>query len=953
MVCTVANVKRYQVSVSAVGGKPALEFSTLDMQFGDCILAPTANVGAVPVTRVLRISNREADRDVSLQCLFERRPHLDVGLDAAVLRPGDVIDVPVTFTPRAAVAYSETVPFEVNGLHTVNVSVSGEGVPCALELVNAAQHDLSFGALRPAQTATRAVRVATKCRRAIIVDLLDEDSPAAVGGTGGGGGAGAGVVALVAAPEPDRLERLKKRFVSAGASRLLLRGREAAQIDLSFAPPGRVPSFKEQLFVRIAAAGAGGAPYGSFSDRVPLLSLGGACLGMDVMLELDAVQFGAVCEGSKLTKVVMIYNGGDVPTQFRFDTSRLGRSFSVQPTHGFLPPQSDCALSVTFAPSSVGKDVRAEGVRVDLDGAPDPLYLTLQGDCVPRPAPTGAVLSFACKARESATQSIALPANPTDKPWTVTPVMSNEFWSGPATVEVPPKGTASYAVTYTPPLMTVEGGPQDPPPFVPGGAAAGDPALQQVGLAVHKGSVFFPLPDGSGLLYALQGKADKPAAAPAVAARAQAKKALNFVVPVTNWMRATQRFTASWDASKLPAASQLKGARALDVPGLGTRDYKVSFLAANEGKASVPLTFTNEATGEYVVVPLELEVTAAGTLAAIALEACVRQSASAPLSVPNALAAAGTPITWTPWPPVCSSPAVRVVKLGDMRGAAEGLFRIDYRPFVPSAGAEAAAAAGAPPPPPETTKLTLHSDQLGDFIYDLQLRALPSGPEPGLNFAAPLGGRQAATFRFRSFDAKAGASATYKCAVEPASFFSCPPTLSVAGPPAGADAWDGADAAVEVVFEGSSSDAAGPIAGALTVTSDATGSVWRVPLSAVCQPPRPAGPFAMANGESKAIEFRNVFNEDMVFSVACDQPAVFSVAPAPSLQMAKKSNATLTVTYKAPADGSAPRGKLVVACAKGEPSWVFYLQGAAVPVAAAAAPPADGKGSRPSSSRKK
>ena len=38
MVCTVANVKRYQVSVSAVGGKPALEFSTLDMQFGDCIL---------------------------------------------------------------------------------------------------------------------------------------------------------------------------------------------------------------------------------------------------------------------------------------------------------------------------------------------------------------------------------------------------------------------------------------------------------------------------------------------------------------------------------------------------------------------------------------------------------------------------------------------------------------------------------------------------------------------------------------------------------------------------------------------------------------------------------------------------------------------------------------------------------------------------------------------------
>ena len=105
LVCTVANVRKYQVSVSAVGGKPALEFSTLDMQFGECILAPSANVGAVPVTRMLRISNREADRDVSLQCTFERRPHLDVGLDAAVLRPGDVIDVPITFLPLSIVLF--------------------------------------------------------------------------------------------------------------------------------------------------------------------------------------------------------------------------------------------------------------------------------------------------------------------------------------------------------------------------------------------------------------------------------------------------------------------------------------------------------------------------------------------------------------------------------------------------------------------------------------------------------------------------------------------------------------------------------------------------------------------------------------------------------------------------------------------------------------------------------
>ena len=908
-------------------------------------------MGAVPVTRMLRISNREADRDVSLQCTFERRPHLDVGLDAAVLRPGDVIDVPITFLPRQALAYAETVAFEVNGLHTVNVSVTGEGVPCAVELVNAAQHELSFGALRPSQTATRAVRIGSKCRRAIIVDLLDEDGSSSAGGAGGGAAAlSARAGGLAPAPEPDSLARLKKKFVSAALTRLLVRGKEQAQIDLSFSPPARVPSFKEQLYVRIAAAGPGGVPYGAFSERVPLLSVGGAALGMDVMLELDTVQFGAVCEGSKLTKTVMIYNGGDVPTQFRFDTARLGRHFSIAPASGFLSPQSDCALQVTFAPRSVGKDIRAEGIRCDLDGAPAPLLLVLQGDCVPRPAPSGAVLSFACRARETATQNIALPQNPTDKPWIITPVMSNDFWSGAATIEVPPKGSAQYAVTYAPLLMTVEGGPADAPPAVPGGALAlgGDPALLQVGLSRHSGSVFFPLPDGTGVLYALQGKADKPQAAPAVAAKAQAKKTLHFVVPVTNWMRATQRFTVSWDASKLPAAALLKGARTLDVPGLGTRDYKLSFLASAEGKSSLQVTFTNEATGEYLVVPLELEATAAGVLGQIELEACVRQTVSHTLSVPNALAAAGTPITWSPWPPVCSSPAVRVVKLGngDMRGAPEGLFRVDYRPFAPGGGAEQQARpAGAPPPPPEAAKLTLHSDQLGDFVYELQLQALPAGPEPGLSFQAPLGGRQSATFRFRAFDAKVGAAANFKCAVEPATSFSVAPTLSVPGPPAGADAWDGADAAVEVVFEGTSSAAGGaPLAGTLTVTSDATGSVWSVPLSAVCLPPRPAGPFSLANGESKAIDFRNVFNEDVTFSVSTDQPTVFVVDKAGALPLAKKSNAALTVTYRAPADGSAPRGKLVVATPSGDPSWLFYLSGSAAPPTAGSEPPRPASG---------
>ena len=125
------------------------------------------------------------------------------------------------------------------------------------------------------------------------------------------------------------------------------------------------------------------------------------------------------------------------------------------------------------------------------------------------------------------------------------------------------------------------------------------------------------------------------------------------------------------------------------------------------------------------------------------------------------------------------------------------------------------------------------------------------------------------------------------------------------------------------------------------------------PLSLLSRAPCPARPLPppllrQANGESKVIDFRNVFNEDVVFSVSTDQPGVFAVDKAGALPLAKKTNAALSVRYTAPPDGSAPRGKLVVACPSGEPAWTFYLSGQAGPVvdaAAAAAPrPASGKG---------
>jgi len=946
LVCTVANVKRYQVSLSATGGKPSLEFSAHAVEFGECILAPSSGVGAIPVTKTIRITNREADRDISLQCMFERKAHLDVGCDALVLRPGDSVEVPFTFTPRQPMAYAENVAFEVNGLHTVYVAVSGEGTPCAIELANPSQTELAFGALRPGQNAARSLRIANRSKRGIIMEVVDDSFSSHSTGT-------------------DTLAKLTAKSVVVNNRRLMIKGRDAGTFEFRFSPGARIPSFREPIYVRVANAGPGGTIYGSFSDRIPLVSVTGASLGMDVMLEVDTLTFGPVCEGSRLTKTVQLYNGGDIPTQFRFDTAALGKEFTLSPVQGFLAPQSDVPISITFNPTRLAKNIRVEGIRCTIEGASDSLLLALTGDCVPRPSPTGAPLVFNCRVRETASQTITLPKNDTDKPWSLVPVITNEFWTGPVTVEVPAKGTGTYTITYKPLLMTKDGGPTEPPPLLPGV----DPAFSQVGLSVHNGSVFFPLPDGTGMLYTLQGKATAPANAETISVKTAAKKLMNFVVPITNWMRVTQRFTVAWDTKTIPPSAQVKGARTVDVPGLGTREYKMSFLPALEGKYSVPLTFTNESTGEFVTYTLDFEATAPGTAGNLTLESVVRTPVSTTINIPNPLASANTPITWST--PQIDHPAVRVVKLNDMTGQQEGLFRVDYRPLVPShhhdshaADPHAATTSSVPPTRPSSSKpkpgtatgskpgtangtapatstgsadsdvahITLHSDQLGDFVYNIKLAAKAPGQEPALRFSAPLGGKQSSIFRFRSYDTKNPANGgIYHCTTTRPDLFTVPPSITIPAPPQGSDPWDGVDGSIEVTYEGVNLE--DTHAEMHVVSESGQGGTYIVPLIATCLPPRPSGPFVIPPNGTTTVDFRNIFNDDREFLISTDNPTMFTPTPNGPLQLSKKSSTTITVKYTPPTSHelstAGPGGKLVITCPSlpDIPSWIYYMKG--------------------------
>jgi hydrocephalus-inducing protein len=119
-----------------------------------------------------------------------------------------------------------------------------------------------------------------------------------------------------------------------------------------------------------------------------------------------------------------------------------------------------------------------------IEGLEQPLQLTLTGAAINDQV--AGTLAFSCCVRSTVSKNITI-KNVTASDWYLKPVIQNSFWTGAEFLRVPANGAAEYRLDYHP-LTTAAASP-------------------------HTGSVFFPIPDGSGLLYRLEGIATEPKAA--------------------------------------------------------------------------------------------------------------------------------------------------------------------------------------------------------------------------------------------------------------------------------------------------------------------------------------------------------------------------------------------------------------------------------------------------------
>jgi len=596
---------------------------------------------------------------------------------------------------------------------------------------------------------------------------------------------------------------------------------------------------------------------------------------------------------------------------------------------GYLAPFSSIKFEVTFRPKTINDDIRYEGLLCHLQGT-DPLTLTLTGKCIPQPDSLVHGLAFRTKVRLEETKPIEI-SNPTDKAWTLIPAL--ESASGQAggedlhwrltseTVSVPAKGKAQLQVTYAPHCMTKGEDAED-------GGDEG-PSGSYVVPAEHAGKLFIALPDGNALLYNLTGQADEPGVAGLQNLHHPAKESLAIKLPVENWMKDTQRFTAtiqitgpdfeeSLPVEQQDAATFVTGAEMLVVPGQHTRDYTLKFLAHNVGETYMKVTFKNQLNGEFLFYHIVVQATESGIAESHRLEAPVRQTAAKVITIQNPLPAHvpctfpedGSPDALSSgngwW--LCNNKDVQVVRLGEMGGNQEGTFEVRYRPLVPH-----------PTIKGEETELFIKCVELGTYRYSLSLLSTAGGTERSLNFKASLGAAQQQTFRFQSY---LNESSKFTCKTGLPKYFAVAESLPVDA----SEGWDGQEVSVTVTFE---PETLGEVEDTLVVSSD-TGGEYTCALHGQCTPALPQGPFTIQKGGQTDVDFKNVFDSQTEFVFSCDHPS-FSVNSR-SANIGPKVSQKVSVKFTPSADTTGSiAAKLLVTCPSkpNMPPWVYYLKGQA------------------------
>lgn len=223
----------------------------------------------------------------------------------------------------------------------------------------------------------------------------------------------------------------------------------------------------------------------------------------------------------------------------------------------------------------------------------------------------------------------------------------------------------------------------------------------------HDGSIFFPLPDGSAIVYELIGKSLPPSPVQLENSQFKAKTNGQYVIKVQNWLKEAQRFNVDLKLENTDNSIFINGANTIDIMGDSTKDYKLILFSLKANSNTLIITFKNSQTFEYMQYKLPLTFNPPDIMSNIELTSVVRESVSQLITIEN------------PLPQQVAIKSDQFVSDNDsisfnpsnftIPAKSEFGYEVSYRPLI----------AGD-----FQSKFSLKSPELGDFNYQMQLKGI-------------------------------------------------------------------------------------------------------------------------------------------------------------------------------------------------------------------------------------
>nr|XP_034173204.1 hydrocephalus-inducing protein homolog isoform X3 [Osmia lignaria] len=882
----ITNGPSYRFLLRASSKKPALDFSFSRYDFGPCYIQEN---NGISYYKELLVQNSENVAFI-VECKFEEKPHLSVDLASIsqALAANSTISIPITFKPLKETKYRECLLFTINSANERKITILGEGITYKIRLVNPRDKCIDLGSVSVSRTVTRRIPVVNEGLASIDVrfDLLKnlssyeqhrersqclttqnvESTPIDL--------ERASIMETKRSWTQDialqtKEPRLSEVLKIEPSTNVVLKPNKRTNVLVTFKATSRITPFLSKVALQTG------------STIMPLFVVQGSCVAAEFQLNRTRVSFGTVVQGYTSETRVVLMNTGDVGARFKWNTSKLPDVFKIDPLNGYCSPGMDITFMVSFQPYEEATTIDGEAtIEIEKYGS---LRTKITGGCCQLPEPTETIL-FESFVREKSVQSFVI-MNDTHLSWTLKPEITGDYFIVEEVLKIPAKGFGSCVITYAPLTMNSEDN-------------------------LHTGTLLLKLPDeNTPILYSLHGRSFPPEATAIITRQFPAKTKYTESLTVQNWLNRQQRFICKIELlnndeeqSKIPLFKFL-GNNRIDVPANGRRDYRAVFYSYEESEFNFKVSFINE-DNEYQFYNINYEVTKPEVIESIKLTASARSKVCHELKVENPLE--NKTILYTA---NCDHPFIAIRELPKtVPPMSHEYIYVLYCPMIPSE---------------ETiTMLNVNSPELGQFPYELRLKALPPPPEKVTRVNATLGSTCIFPLLVHNYTKE---PAEFVINVDDDCFVS-QKSISVLQLD---------NRTIEVIFEPSNLE---NTTATLRASSKTAGD-YIFPLIGICSLPKPMGPYIITRDIPASILFKNVFREEKTFEFHVDPSEIFEIE-IPSTMLHSKQNIEIKVHLRKEEEVVDKEtvmeekypvtGKLMVYCIDhtlSHVNWIYYVKG--------------------------